>query len=238
MKKNAITLVTLLAVILLTACKSKENNNSSIEGLWLVEKVQMGTEEMTPIARWTRFNANYTQSSGNGWLQHSVGSWNLNGNKLSVENSNGVSDSFEPFQVSLEGEKMVWKRKEEKDTVQVFLKKIEELPTSKGNDLFGLWKLVGYAENGVDAISKINVPERAMIHFRWDNVYVQHNMPRDKRTGVYKIHGHKPEIQMINYGEGNSFDFWKFEISNDTLTMTSTDNTTEIIFKRSHQFPQ
>lgn len=237
MKKLAIALVTLLAVILLTACKSKEKN-TSIEGLWLVEKVQMGAKEITPIARWTRFNANYTQSSGNGWLQHSVGSWNLNKNKLSIENSNGISDSFEPFQVSVEGEKMVWKRKEEKDTVRVFLKKIQELPTSKGNYLFGLWKLISHAEKGMNVISKSDMPESAMIHFRWDNVYVQHNMPRDKRMGVYKIHGHKPEIQMINYGEGNSFEFWKFEISNDTLTMISTDNTTEIIFKRSHQFPQ
>ncbi|MDT7832092.1 hypothetical protein RQM59_06850 [Flavobacteriaceae bacterium S356] len=237
MKKIAIISVLIWAAILLTACKSKENN-TSIEGLWLVEKVQMGTQEMTPIARWTRFNANYTQSSGNGWLQHSVGSWGLDGNKLSVENTNGISDGFEPFQVSLEGEKMIWKRKEEKDTVHVFLKKIEKLPTSKGNDLFGLWKLVGYAENGVDATSKINVPERAMIHFRWDNVYVQHNMPAGKRSGVYKIHGHKPEIQMINYGDGNSFDFWKFEIVDDMLIMTSTDKTTEIKFKRSHQFPQ
>lgn len=238
MKKNAIILIPFIAALLFSACKSQKENTSSIEGLWLVEKVQMGTEEMTPIARWTRFNSNYTQASGNGWLQHSVGSWKLNGDKLSVQSKNGISDSFEPFQVSLEGEKMIWKRKEEKDTVHVFLKKIKELPTSKGNDLFGLWSLVGYAENGVDATSKINVPERAMIHFRWDNVYVQHNMPSGKRSGVYKIHGHKPEIQMINYGTGNSFDFWKFEISNDTLIMTSTDKTTELKFKRSHQFPQ
>ncbi len=237
MKKTAITFVSIIVALLLTSCKSSKKN-TSIEGLWLVEKVQMGTQEMTPIARWTRFNANHTQSSGNGWLQHSVGSWDFKDNKLRVENSNGITDKFEPFHVSMEGEKMIWKRKEEKDTVQVFLKKITELPASKGNDLLGLWKLVGYAENGVDATSKINVPERAMIHFRWDNVYVQHNMPAGKRTGVYKIHGHKPEIQMINYGKGNSFDFWEFEISNDTLRMTSTDKTTEIRFKRSHQFPQ
>jgi hypothetical protein len=35
----------------------------------------MGNNEMTPIARWMRFNKDSTQTSGNGWLQHSEGSW-------------------------------------------------------------------------------------------------------------------------------------------------------------------
>jgi hypothetical protein len=237
MKKIAITLTLFITGILFIGCQPKEKS-TSIEGLWQVEKVQMGSQEMTPVAKWTRFNSNHTQVSGNGWLQHSVGNWKLQGNQLSVQNNNGVSDDFEPFKISIEGEKMAWKRKEEKDTVQVFLKRIKELPSSEGNQLLGLWKLVAFSENGKDALSKINAPERAMIHFRWDNVYVQHNMPRGKRLGVYKIHGHKPEIQMINYGKGNSFDFWKFDISKDTLIMTSTDKTTQIKFKRSHQFPQ
>lgn len=226
-----------LTSFLLLACTTQKNN-TSIEGLWLVEKVQMGTKEMTPLARWTRFNSDATQSSGNGWLQHSIGSWKLNGDRLSVENTNGIIDNFEPFKISLEGEKMSWEREEEGNNVQVFLKRIKELPASEGNKLMGLWVLKEFFENGVDKTTSINVPERAMIHFRWDNVYVQHNMPQGKRTGVYKIHGHKPEIQMITYGKENNFDFWKFEISDDLLTMISTDNTTKIVFKRSHQFSQ
>lgn len=237
MKTYTNFLQTAVLVLLLTNCKS-DKKNTSIEGLWLVEKVQMGTEVMTPVARWTRFNADHTQASGNGWLQHSIGSWYLNDDRLKVENSNGIKENFEPFKVSLENEKMTWKRKEGKDTVHIFLRRIKELPMSLGNDLMGLWKLAEQTEDGLDTISKINVSEKTMIHFRWDNVYVQYNMPTGKRYGVYKIHGHKPEIQMINYGKDNSFDFWKFQISNNTLTMTSTDNRATLKFKRSHQFPQ
>ncbi|MFY0604141.1 MAG: hypothetical protein JXQ93_09335 [Flavobacteriaceae bacterium] len=223
--------------ILLLSCQ-KANTIASIEGLWLVEKVEMGSNQMTPVARWMRFNTDGTQTSGNGWLQHSVGSWELKKDKLSIVNSNGISDAYDPFQYSLEEKKMTWKRNEEGDTVIVFLKKIEKLPISEGNQLMGLWELKEFIENDVDKTNTINAPEKAMIHFRWDNTYVQYNMPIDKKYGVYKVHGHKPEIQMINYGKGNSFDFWKFKISEAFLTMTSTDNTTKIVFKRSHQFPQ
>lgn len=227
----------LIISVCFIACTSQPPVNS-IVGLWQVERVQMGDQEMTPVARWTRFNSDETQASGNGWLQHSIGSWELMGDQLYVVNKNGIMDTFDPFQVKLDGDSMTWQRKEDGNTVHVFLKKIEKLPMSKGNDLVGLWKLKGYKENGKDVTKKINVPERAMIHFRWDNVYVQHNMPQGKRSGVYKIHGHKPEIQMIKYGKDNAFDFWKFDIVGTTLTMTSLDNTTEISFERSYQFPQ
>ena len=190
----------------------------------------MGTQEMTPIARWTRFNADATQASGNGWFQHSIGSWDLNGNKLSIENSNGIVDNSEPFQVFLEDEKMIWKRKEGADSVRVILKKIDKLPMSEGNKLLGLWKHIESSQKNIDSVK--------MFHFRWDNVYVKYGTKNKREFGVFKIHGHKPEIQMVNYGESNSFNFWKFEISKDTLIMTATDKSREIRFKKSHQFPQ
>ena len=45
---------------------------------------------MTPNARWMRFNPDFTQESGNGWFQHSLGSWSLNSIKgeLSIVNDN------------------------------------------------------------------------------------------------------------------------------------------------------
>jgi hypothetical protein len=238
MKKIATPLILCMCMsVLFIACEPTQKENT-IKGLWLVEKVQKGTKEMTPIAKWSRFNEDHTHSSGNGWLQHSVGDWKLQEDKLYLQNKNGITDPFEAFQVSVQGNEMTWKRKEQEDTVQVFLRRIEKLPSSNSDKLLGLWKLVDFLEEGKSTISKINSPEKAMIHFRWDHVYVQYNMPRGKRYGVYKVHGHKPEIQMINYGKDTSFDFWKIKITKDTLTMTSTDGTTEMKYQRAYQFPQ
>ena len=65
------TFIFILIAACLLSCE-KENRNS-IHGLWLVEKVEVGENSMTPVARWTKFNADRTQTSGNGWLQHSNG---------------------------------------------------------------------------------------------------------------------------------------------------------------------
>ena len=66
----------ILVTFLLTSCKNEQTQKeNAILGLWVVKKVKMGDQEMTPIARWMRFNKDSTQTSGNGWLQHSEGSW-------------------------------------------------------------------------------------------------------------------------------------------------------------------
>ena len=52
-------------------------NKTTIEGLWIVKSVRVGEQEMTPNAKWARFNSDLAQESGNGWFQHSYGIWNL-----------------------------------------------------------------------------------------------------------------------------------------------------------------
>ncbi len=229
--------IVLLMVLIATACHTEKEKNS-LEGLWLVESVELDHHFETPISRWMKFNSDGTQTSGNGWLQHSEGSWTIENNLIVVKNTNGIEDDSQPFKVSFEKEQMIWQRTEQDGEVTVRLKRIKKLPTSEGNKLFGLWKLTRSTNDGNDITVMSNPSSKAMLHLRWDNTYVQHYMPKGKSYGVYKIHGHKPEIQLVNYGNESKFSFWSFTISDKKLTLISTDKTATMEFERIHQFIQ
>ena len=131
----------LLACLMISLSCSKEPE-PGIEGLWVVTQVKAGENEMTPKARWMRFNADLTQESGNGWLQHSIGTWKLDeSNRLIIENSNGLKDPNEPFKVSISGSAMTWNRTEEGQDLHVYLKRASHLPTKDADLLYGLWQL-------------------------------------------------------------------------------------------------
>ncbi|MEQ6122822.1 hypothetical protein AAON49_01310 [Pseudotenacibaculum sp. MALMAid0570] len=228
--------ILILITVFLLSCEKEDLKN--INGLWLVEKVEVGENTMTPVARWTRFNKDGTQTSGNGWLQHSVGSWFLKDKLLTVKNTNGINDEYEPFSIEIEKDKMIWTREEEGQEVSVFLKRIDEIPASEGNKLIGLWKLTKVLEDGNDITVVANPDGKSMLHLRWGNVYVQHNMPKGRQYGIYKIHDHKPEIQLVNYGESSRFSFWNFSIDDQKLKLISRDQKSEMEFERIHQFIQ
>ena len=157
------TLLSAISFIIIFSCNETQENKS-IEGLWLVKSVKMGDKEMTPIARWMRFNSDSTQTSGNGWLQHSIGTWSLNSNNdLSVINTNGIIDEAEPFKVVMTQTNMTWKRKEDGMDVTVFLERTDRLPTSEANKLFGLWKFDTVIDNNIDVTYTLNPTNNAML---------------------------------------------------------------------------
>ena len=233
-------IVFIIVILCITSCV-KEEKTKYIVGLWEVKKVEVGKNKMTPKARWMKFNVDLTQSSGNGWLQHSIGSYNLNNNYLSIYNSNGVKDNAKPFQIeSFDETSMIWFRLEEGQSVKVFLERINEIPMSSGNKLLGLWKLdsIKLRENSKDNFKNFDPNPKANLFIRWDNTFVNQSVIGEKKYGVYKIHGHKPEIQMVNYGESPKFKFYKFKFNHTNLILTSIDKKKEMVYSRIHQFPK
>ncbi|MFK8060629.1 MAG: hypothetical protein AB8B78_11120 [Polaribacter sp.] len=225
-------LILLILVLIVTSCSNKKSLKTKIDGLWLVKKVKVGQEEMTPVARWMQFNKDSSQTSGNGWLQHSFGTWSFNNKELIVKNTNGVEDNLNPFVVNLENSKMTWSRVEEGENVQVFLERTNKIPTSDGNRLMGLWELNSIVSDNQD--KNFILQHTQTLFLRWDNTYVDYKEGRGKRYGIYKIHGHKPELQMVNYGDKPEFKFYKFSIIDDELTLTATKGKEQLIYSRIH----
>ena len=65
-----------LVLILIQSSIYTYSQQESLIGLWEIQKVEVGEDNMTPVAKWTKINTDGTYQSGNGWLQNSQGQWN------------------------------------------------------------------------------------------------------------------------------------------------------------------
>jgi hypothetical protein len=231
-----ISILSLITIISFFSCEK----NTTIEGLWVVKSVVVGDEEMTPNARWTRFNSDLTQESGNGRFQHSYGTWKLNqkSHELSIENSNGLDDLNEPFVISNNENEMIWERTEEGQNIKVTLERSSKLPETYGDKILGLWKLEKAISNG-NYFEKSDKKEiNDYIFFRWDKRFVIES-EKGRINGVYNVHGHKPEVELIPYGDQVKRDFWEiqFEENQITLKLLNSDTTVTRQFRRINKFP-
>lgn len=235
---NKVKLLVLSFIIFFSCENIKEKN--SMNGLWIVKKVKMGEKEMTPIKRWMKFNKDSTQTSGNGWLQHSIGSWSYKkqAKLLVIKNDNGIVDNAEPFKVKLEKNNMIWLRKEDGNDVSVFLERINKIPASEANKLLGLWKFDSILYDDKEVSDSINPNKKAMLFLRWDNTYELHNYPKGKKYGIFKTHGHRLQLDMVNYSQKPKYQFYGFSINGNKLVLKSTNSNKELKLTRIHQFLQ
>lgn len=233
----------LIILTLSIACTEQVSTKKTIglEGLWLIKSVKVGTEEMTPNARWVRFNADSTQESGNGWLQHSIGTWQFKENtqELKIINTNGLDDSNAPFSINLSGQKMTWKRTEEGQAIEVQLERIEQLPAALSDQIKGLWQLKKMEGKG-NYFTESTANNKS-IFLRWDNRFVIRT-EKGRMGGIYNIHTHKPELVLIPHNSTNPRSTWQIELNSDndllTLKMLDTDSLISRTFQRIHQFAE
>ena len=234
-------ITSLLSLIIILTFFSCEKKAATIEGLWIVESVVVGDEVMTPNARWTRFNSDHTQETGNGKFQHSYGTWKLDSesNELSIENSNGLEDANEPFQVSIGQKEMIWERTEEGQKIKVTLVRSSDLPETYGDKVLGLWKLEKAIGNGRYFEQSDNIETNDYLFFRWDKRFVIQS-EKGRINGVYNVHGHKPEVELIPYGNEVKRDFWEiqFEENQIILKLLNSDKDVTRKFSRIHKFPE
>ena len=217
------SILSLIIVLSFFSCEKTK----TIEGLWVVKSVVVGDEEMTPNARWTRFNSDLTQESGNGRFQHSYGTWKLNqnSNELFIENTNGLDDINEPFVISLNQSEMIWERTEEGQNIKVILERSSQLPETYGDKILGLWELEKAIGNGRYFKESDKKEINDYIFFRWDKRFVIES-EKGRVNGVYNVHGHKPEVELIPYGDQVKRDFWEiqFEENQIYLKLLNSEN--------------
>lgn len=225
----------MLCILVLNARAQK---NEDIEGLWLVEEVRAGSKTVTPVGKWTRFNGDSTQESGNGWFQHSYGTWsfNIETQELEVVTLNGLEDSYGAFKVQLSDSGMIWERNEDGMDIVVTLRRSEELPSTYRDQLLGLWQLEEASTNGFFFTETSESTD--YLHIRWDGKFVVGSKGK-KTYGVYNVHGHKSELELIPYGD-ESRSFWSVKLLDEGFEMKllNGDDNTLRRFRRIRSFPE
>lgn len=175
--------------------------SQEIYGLWLVESVRVQQELMTPQGKWIRFDSNGTQQSGNGWKQHSLGTWELRDSMLSIETNNAPPDDAGAFKVKCQESAMEWTRIEDGNEVIVQLRRIEDNPTTNADRVLGYW---GSSDGEV-------------LLIRWDGLY-EWTIDEVTEVGMYRIHGHRPLLEMVPR-ESPSWNRWLYHWEGETLIL-------------------
>ncbi|TNE27793.1 MAG: hypothetical protein EP346_11200 [Bacteroidetes bacterium] len=218
--------VLIISLMLSTTLWSQEE----LIGTWLVERVQVGENTMTPDARWSTFHADGTHEGGNGWKKHSEGTYQFTEGQLTIETTNGVDDEFGAFQVMFtEDGNMTWEREEEGMTVVVHLVKVESVPPTEGDKLLGLWELSSVNGEAYDG-------DRYTLFMRWDNVY-KITDGDEVHMGTYRIHPHRQRVEWVEYGDNMPREFSTFKVEGDTLELyvESNGETVKYSYTRSHK---
>ena len=228
MKKTFNYIFTCILVMLSLTLVAQEKK---VTGFWEIKKVTVGSENMTPIAKWTKINADGTFQSSNGWLQNSSGTWKYDSTShtYSSFDSLGIEDEFGGFNVYFEEEHMIWNRNEDGMSVKVTLSPIHMLPMAPGDYLVGIWDLVEITENGQSILSDFDSSDSHKMFFRWDRIYRNFSPAGEPSTGYWHIHGHRSRITLIPVKECEKSEIWAIEVDGKTLKMTGLSDHNKMI---------
>lgn len=213
-----------------------------VEGFWLVTKVSVGTRDVTPVARWFKIEKG-RQVSGNGWIQHSFGTYKFDKKKqeLVFVTSNEPDDEFGAFKVVRTGPLMTWSRKEEGDMVVVELKPITELPMSPADEAKGLWVLDSAVDREVDISKQYDPDHKHFLFIRWDRQYVRQINAHERISGYWFFDAHRPEITFISENREQEDEKWNVTIAGTKMTLKgSSENVREmvLVYSRAKDFPK
>ncbi|MEI9919301.1 MAG: hypothetical protein WDO14_10935 [Bacteroidota bacterium] len=211
---------------------------SPVEGFWLVTKVTIGARELTPVARWFKLDANGKQVSGNGWTQHSFGTYKFDKTKseLSFVTTNEPEDEYGAFKVAKAGPLMTWSRKEENELVVVELKPITELPMSPSDAAKGLWVLNSAVNRDVDVTKSFDPDHKHFLFIRWDRQYVKQINAHERISGYWFFDALRPEITFISENREQGDETWTVTIEGQKMILTMKDMT--LTYSRATEFPK
>ncbi len=218
---------------------------AQLDGLWVVTKVSVGNQVMTPIAKWVRFE-HERHTSGNGWLQHTTGTitYNKKISTLDIKNDNEPNEDVGPFTIaSLTSDEMRWTRIEEGENVVVDLKRANALPMSPSDEIHGLWGLEKATKAGADITSQYDPKKKYTMFIQWTHNYVINN-GAEKITGIWYVNAHRPELKLLAAGHEQEPDKWEISILSSSIRKLvmkgMSDNNKEIVlnFNSLTEFPK
>lgn len=203
-------------------------------GLWEIKNVYVGDQEMNPVAKWSKINADGSFQSGNGWLQNASGTWTFDAENhlFSATDSLDIKDDFGGFTVSFDEEIMYWQRVEEGMEVNVTWVPIKELPMSPADYLEGLWDLEDIMEQDQSILASFDPDNKHRLFIRWDRIYMNFSPEGQRSSGYWHINGHKPEITLLPHTEGKNPESWRIDVNADELIMTGISDSNRSIQRR------
>jgi hypothetical protein len=214
MKKTLVALSLLFCTLSISA--------QDITGLWAVDRVVVGDQPMTPVAKWFRIADNGTFEGGNGWMKNSEGTYQFDAKEMtySAEQSNGIVDPAEPFKVEIDKEKMTWTRTEDGMPVKVMLSRTEALPKAPADAIQGLWDLTRVLVEKIDVTKERDPEARAYLQVRWDRIYVMTTPDGKRATGIWHMNGHRPHLTIIPHDKEKEEETWLVKATAKQLVLT------------------
>jgi hypothetical protein len=213
-----------------------------VEGFWIVTKVSVGVRDVTPVGRWFKIEKG-KQVSGNGWTQHSFGTYKFDKKKgeLLFVTANEPEDEYGVFKVARTGQVMTWTRKEERETVVVELKPITELPMSPTDEAKGLWVLNSALDRELDVTKSYDPDHKHFLFIRWDHQYVRQINAHERISGYWFFDAIRPELTLISEHREQTDERWTVTITGNKMTLKgSSDNISEmtLTYSRATEFPK
>ncbi|HYF69292.1 MAG TPA: hypothetical protein VD884_14205 [Ohtaekwangia sp.] len=216
---------------------------AQIEGLWVVKQVNVGEKQMTPVAKWFNLKDDGTQFSGNGWLQHSYGTWQY-GDKdstLILHTVNEMDDGFGAFHVVYSDSTMLWERVEDGQTVIVKSVRADVLPPGPVDKIKGVWILETVFNNGVDVTNDVNVSRLTYLFLRWDRIFIEGEGEKVLRRGAWVVDGHRPVVTLISDVEAEPREKWSVEFFENGLILTGLSDHNKMlkrVYRLTNKRPQ
>lgn len=157
-------------------------NAQSFLGRWEIIQVKLGDQIVTPQSKWFEFSEQGF-FGGNGLRINGAGTyiWEEKTQSLSLSDSLGFEDRYEPFKVSWQGDTMFWHREEEGQAVEVMAIPIKQTPMRLSDKAIGIWEPA--AEDSL-----------AYLFLRWDRIYIEQFKDGRRFSGVWQAHAHRPEL--------------------------------------------
>lgn len=213
-----------------------------VDGFWIVTKVTVGGKEMTPVARWFKLAVG-KQTSGNGWVQHSYGTYKYDkkNSEVSFITANEPADEFGPFKVVRKGPLMTWSRKEEGEDVVVELKTITDLPMGPWDQAKGVWVLESAVERDLNITKQFDPDHKHFLFIRWDRQYVKQINAHERISGYWFFEAHRPEITFISEDREQLDEKWNVAIEGQKLILKgSSENVKDMVltYQRANDFPK
>ena len=216
--------------------------HAQVEGLWEIRKVSVGDQIMTPVAKWTRINSDFTYQSRNGWLQNSEGNWTFDkqlSQFIPIE-QNGIVDDFGPFEVEIIKDQMTWTRIEDGYKVVVQLERREKIPKGPADNIQCLWDLESAIRDKENLMTTYDPDNKRYYQIRWDRIFVDELGPEGRQTGYWHMNGHRPLLSLINHNGAKLTEQWEvdfFDTEMIWMGVSESNRGIKLTFGRMSRFP-